>query len=127
MQGKTILIVDDEADMRDAISTTLTEVGATVITAVDGNDGLSQALEHHPDLILMDINMPHLDGHAAVEKLREDLWGQTARVIYLTAYSDAENVVRAVERGSEEYIVKTNMSLEDLVAKCKHVLFDYTD
>ncbi len=80
-------------------------------------------LREHPDVILMDIMMPKLNGHEAVQKIREDAWGQHAKIIFLTSQSAAENVVHAVESGSEAYIVKPHTSLAEIVVKVREVLY----
>lgn len=123
MSTATILTVEDDADLREAICTGLQDAGFTVLQAQDGGEGVRLALSEHPDLILMDIMMPELNGHQAVEKIRNDSWGKNARVIYLTSLSDAENVVHAVEHGSEEYIVKPHTSLKEIIEKVNEVIF----
>lgn len=111
----TVLLADDDANIRDMYSTAFTAAGINVITAVDGTECVELALKHHPDAILVDILMPKMDGHTAVSKIRLDDWGKTARVVYLTNLSDAENVVTAVKQGTEKYIVKANTSLKEVV------------
>lgn len=125
MEGKTVLVVDDEADLREALSTALSGAGATVLEAKDGEEGYEIAQREHPDVILMDINMPGMSGHDVVQKLRIDPWGNTVPVIYLTSNSDAANIVEAVSSGGNEYIVKSNMSLKDVIDKCKQALLGY--
>lgn len=111
----TVLLADDDANIRDVYSTAFTTAGINVLTAVDGQECVELALKHHPDAILVDILMPGMDGHTAVSKIRLDDWGKTARVVYLTNLSDAENVVTAVKQGTEKYIVKANTSLKEVV------------
>lgn len=120
-----ILVIDDEVDLREALATALQGAGFEVLTADNGESGVEIAIAEKPDLILMDINMPELSGHQVVDKLRIDPWGRTARVVYLTANSDPKNVVEAVGRGGEEYIVKSNTSLAEVVAKVKQVYHKY--
>ena len=62
---KSILLIEDEADMRDAIATALSNADFHVITAENGQDGLEKAIEHEPDLIMLDLLMPIMDGQAA--------------------------------------------------------------
>lgn len=122
METATILTVEDDSDLREAIAAALGNAGFTVLSAANGAEGVTLALKHHPDVILMDINMPELNGHEAVEKIREDVWGQHAKVIFLTSLSAAENIVHAVESGSEAYIVKPHTSLSEIVQKVREVL-----
>lgn len=115
MTKTVVLIVEDDEDILELYSTAFTQVGITVLKAKNGLEGVKLALEHHPDAILMDIMMPIMNGHDAIEKIRLDTWGRNAKVIYLTNMSDAENVFLAVEQGSEEYIIKANTPVKEVV------------
>lgn len=115
MQSGTVLIVDDDAILRELYKTAFTSAGVSVLTASSGAEGAELALAHHPDAILMDILMPEMNGHEAVSRIRRDDWGKTAKIIYLTNLSDAENVVNAVEHGSDAYIVKANTDVKEVV------------
>jgi len=117
MNRKLVLICEDDDELREAIATGLSDANFDILTARNGEEGVSLALSHHPDLILMDILMPQVNGHEAVEQIRADEWGRKSKIIFLTALSDAENVVRAVEQGSDSFLVKDHTSLEDLVRK----------
>jgi DNA-binding response OmpR family regulator len=115
MTNTTILIVEDDESIRELYATAFTAAGINVLQAGDGQTGAAMALAHHPSAILMDIMMPGLPGHEAVRKIRLDPWGRYAKVIYLTNMSDAENVFLAVEQGSEEYIIKSNTPVKEVV------------
>ncbi len=115
MTNSTVLIADDDESMREMYSTAFSAAGINVIIATNGNQCVELALKHHPNAILVDILMPELNGHEAVSKIRLDEWGKTAKVVYLTNMSDAENVVHAVEQKTEKYIVKANTSLKEVV------------
>lgn len=121
-EKKTILVVDDEKDLRDALVTILSDEGFNVLTAQDGDEGLQMAFEHKPDLILLDLVMPKLDGYAVLDRLRADEWGKDANVFLLTVLDDIDSVTRAVEHGGLEYFVKTDWRLEDIVKKVKEKL-----
>lgn len=125
MAHKTVLIVEDDADLRDALTTALENESYTVITAHDGIEGYKVALKEHPDVILLDILMPNMNGHEALERIRNDPWGKDAKVIFLTSFSDAENVVYAVDKGSEKYIVKSQVSLKEIITKVKQTIHGY--
>ena len=114
-----ILVVEDDTELRSAIATSLSAAGFEVLEAVDGEAGAKLALKEHPDVTLLDIMMPKLNGHETLKKIRNDPWGVKAKVIFLSALSDAENIVHAVEGGSEEYIVKSHTSLKEIVNKVK--------
>jgi len=116
---KTILVVDDEKDLRDALSTVLIDEGFEVLTAEDGREGVSSAFRHHPDLILLDVVMPNLGGLEALKELRADEWGKDVKVIVLTVLEDMENISEVVEHGGLDYLIKTDWKLEDIVKKIK--------
>lgn len=121
MSSIKVLTVEDDTDLREAITMALENAGFEVFSAKNGAEGVQQALTHHPDVILMDVMMPIMNGHEAVDKIRNDAWGKNAKVIFLTSLSDAENVVHAVSQGSGDYLVKPHTSLEDIVNKVKLV------
>jgi len=115
MTKATALIVEDDKNIRDLYGDAFAIAGIQVLKATNGSEGVDLALAHHPDVILMDIMMPVMDGHTAVSKIRRDPWGKSAKVIFLTNMSDAEDVVHAVEEGSDEYIIKANASVKEVV------------
>lgn len=115
MSIPTVLIVDDDENIRELYSDAFTNAKINVLIASNGAEGVSLALQHHPNAILMDVMMPVMDGHVAVNNIRKDAWGKTATVVYLTNMSDAENVIHAVEQGSSEYIIKANLTPKEVV------------
>lgn len=123
MDTKTILIVEDEQSLRELYSDAFSAAGLEVITATNGAEGVVLALKEHPAIILMDIMMPgDLNGHEAVAKIRADQWGRSAKIIFLTNMSDAENVVEAVENGSIDYIIKANVTPKEMVNQVRMAL-----
>jgi len=82
---KTILVVDDEKDLLDLIEYNLKKEGFNVLKAENGEEGIERAKEFHPDLVLMDIMMPKMDGMEAVEKMRKDDELKSIPIIFLTA------------------------------------------
>ena len=119
---KTVLLIEDDHDLATLLGNALKEAGLEVLHADDGALGLSLALKHHPDLILLDIVLPTMDGLVVLEKLREDTWGKDASVIILTNLSNEERVSAAIEGGVYEYLTKENWKMEDVVAKVKQRL-----
>ena len=115
----TVLIIDDEVDLRDALKTALEYQNFLVHTAEDGEVGLKTALEIKPDLILLDITMPKMDGVAVLRALRADEWGKQVKVIVMTALDDLSKVAEVVEAGGDEYLVKSDSTLESIVQKVK--------
>lgn len=124
---KKILIVEDEEIMLKALVEKFSSEGFEVVQAIDGEEGLKKALHEKPDIILLDILLPKMDGMAVLKKLREDAWGKYAKVILLTNVSDAETVALGAEFGAGEgevyeYLVKTDWTLDEVVQKVKNRL-----
>ena len=118
--NKKILIVEDEAPLRNAVSDILTFEGFDVFRAKNGQEGLDLALAEHPDLILLDLMMPVMDGLTMLEKLRQDPeYGKDAQVILLTNINDPEKVAQATEAGSYDFLVKSDWNIEDVVKEIK--------
>ncbi len=127
MEQKCILIVDDDTELREAIAGSLGAEGYIVDTATDGAEGLQKALDTHPDLILLDIGMPKMNGHEVLAKLRRDSWGKTANVLLLTNFDDATNIAQGVELKSDDYLIKSGTDLKTIAAKVKQHLAGYHD
>lgn len=123
MEQKTILLVDDDMVLREMYRFAFSEAGLNVLTAKDGDEAITLALEHHPTIILMDIDMPHLDGYEAMKKIREDAWGRTAKVIYLTNYSAPINVYEAVSLKPEDYIMKASHDIKEIVNRVRTAMY----
>ncbi|MBN2094202.1 MAG: response regulator [Candidatus Zambryskibacteria bacterium] len=119
---KTVLIIDDDSNLRKVLVDKLSLSGFKVVGAGDGEEGLNKALEIHPDIILLDILMPKMDGWAVLGSLRSDEWGKNAKIIMLTAVEDAKAVAKAVEDGSFSYIIKTENSMNEMIEKIEDVL-----
>ena len=119
---KKILVVDDDDNLRGVLMDKLNISGFETFEARDGEEGLKKSLELHPDVILLDVVMPKMNGWNMLEKLREDDWGKAVRVIMLTVLENTDSVARAMEKGSYEYIIKTNHSLDDVVKKVEKAL-----
>lgn len=112
---KKILIVEDEIDLCDIIADQFKHESFDVLVARDGEEGLAMATKHHPDIILLDIVMPKMDGLTMLQKLREDKWGENANVILLTNLSDNEKVAEAMKNKTYDYLVKSDWNIKDVV------------
>ena len=122
MDKKIVLVVEDDRNIRDLYVSALEMEDLEVHGAENGVEGVTLALALHPDLILMDIVMPNMDGHSAVEEIRKDDWGKDAHILYLTNKNDADNLVKATELGTDEYVLKINTPIKELVQKVKDKL-----
>jgi DNA-binding response OmpR family regulator len=119
---KKVLIVEDESTIIKALSSKLESDNLSVLLAVDGEEGLSKALSEHPDLILLDLIMPKMDGLTMLAKLREDKWGKQVPVIILTNLTDAKTETEAMKKGVHEYLIKTDWTIEDVMKKVNEKL-----
>ena len=120
--AKKILIVDDEEMILEPLSEKFNDEGFEVATAADGEEGLAKALEIIPDLILLDVVMPKMNGLEMLAKLRKEEKGKNIQVIVFTNVNETEKIEEAVADGASEYLVKVDWSLEDLVKKVKNKL-----
>ena len=117
----TILVIDDEVDILDLLEMILELEGYCVITAGDGNQGLQLAKTHRPDLILLDLMMPGMDGYAVVEMLKAKPDLATIPVIMLTALAQVNERIQGLTAGAEDYITKPFES-QELVLRIESVL-----
>ncbi|MBC9785962.1 response regulator transcription factor [Heliobacterium chlorum] len=113
-----LLIVEDEVKLRDNISHFLASEGFSVITAADGLEALKIVREESPDLLLLDIMLPELNGIQICKIVRQE---SAVPVIMLTALGDEENVLSGLEQGADDYIVKP-FRMRELVARIRAVL-----
>lgn len=120
--SKKILVIEDEAPLLQVLIDKITSEGFSVLGAKNGEEGLELALKEHPDLILLDIIMPVMDGMSMLYELRKDPWGNSVPVILLTNLSDAERVAEALRLKVYDFLVKSDWKLEDLVKKVKEKL-----
>ncbi len=120
-----ILVVDDEKDLRDALRTMLESAGYSVVEAADGEEGLKLAEQEKPDLILLDIMMPKMDGHQVLNLLRQKPWGLHIHVLILTNADDPHNIAQGVGLHSDDYIIKSQTSLKDILTRVKQHLAGY--
>jgi len=114
-----ILIIEDELPMRTALQDVLQAEGYRVMAAPDGEIGLRRAMEEKPDLILLDIMMPRLDGYAVCQELRR--LSNPVLVLMLTAKGQIEDRVNGLDAGADDYLVKP-FSTEELLARVRALL-----
>jgi len=105
-QQQRILVVDDSEDMRDLLQRLLERAGYRVVVAEDGQASLTQARLHHPDLVLMDLSLPDMDGWEAVAHLRKMREFRTIPIIAVTAHVSAREEARAMAAGCTAHIGK---------------------
>ncbi len=103
---KKILVIDDAEFILESTSTLLRFEGYDVETACDGEEGVKQALETKPDLILCDISMPKMDGYGVLENIRKNSITATTPFIFLTAFTEKSNMRAGMEKGADDFLVK---------------------
>ena len=115
---ETILVVDDEASIRRILETRLSMIGYNVITACDGNEALECFRNVEPDLVVLDVMMPKLDGYGVCQELRTE---SDVPIVMLTALGDVADRITGLELGADDYVVKP-FSPKELEARIRCVL-----
>ncbi len=118
MNGRRILVIDDEPDLRKILADTLTSHGYVVETAENGVEGLRKGALFLPDLVLLDIMMPEMDGFSVYDRLRERPAGLTCPIIFLTARREIADKLHGFEQGAVDYITKP-FHMKELLARVK--------
>lgn len=104
LDGKKILVIDDDPHQRELVRHIFSESGAQLYTAPDGSEGLRQFYDQQPDLVILDLMMPKLDGWAVCEQIRQ--MSNNVPIIMLTALNGEEDIVRGLESGAVDFITK---------------------
>ena len=102
----TILLIDDEPDILEFLKYNYKKEGYIVKTAADGDEGIKKAIKHTPDLILLDVMMPELDGMETCRQLRKMKQFQETIIIFLTARGEEYSEVAGFDAGADDYITK---------------------
>ena len=119
---KTILFIEDEAALQKTLGETLRSEGFQVISALDGEQGLRMAEEEKPDLILLDLVLPKMNGFEVLKRLKQEKETKGIPVIVLTNLEQAKDVDKVIELGGTTYLIKSDYSLEDLTTKIKQII-----
>ena len=123
-QRKIILIIEDEQPMSTVLTDSLGESGYITIQAKNGQEGLILALQRHPDLILLDLLMPKMDGLTMIGRLRQNTWGKRVPVIILTNMNpDSDETLQAIIKDQPSYyLIKSDTKLDEIVSRVREVL-----
>jgi len=114
-----LLVVEDEPNIRELLATSLRFAGFEVHVAADGATALKQAAEHDPDLLVLDVMLPDMDGFTVTRKLRDS--GRIMPIVFVTARDSVEDKVKGLTVGGDDYVTKP-FSLEEVVARIRAVL-----
>jgi len=121
MTRERILVVEDEADLREVLSYNLSREGFKVSTASDGGEGVRAALTEKPDLILLDLMLPDIDGLEVCRRVRQDPNVGATPIIMVTAKDEETDVILGLGLGADDYIAKP-FSVKEVIARVKAVL-----
>jgi len=117
-----ILFIEDETALQRTLSAVMEQAGHIVTNAYDGENGLELAQEAVPDLILLDLILPKMDGFSVLEKLKGDEKTKDIPVIVLTNLESVDDVEKVIGLGATTYLVKANYDLDDIAGKINEVL-----
>ncbi|MBI2020962.1 response regulator [Candidatus Giovannonibacteria bacterium] len=117
-----ILVVEDDKFLRDLIVQKLNKEGFFATEAIDGEEGLKNAKEKKPDLILLDLILPGVDGFEVLRRLKADSQTQAIPVIVLSNLGQKEDMDRAIASGAEEFMVKAHFTPGEIISKIKEIL-----
>lgn len=119
---RTVLIIEDDQIILEMYRDKFQVSRWGVITALNGEDGLNAAFRHHPDLILLDLAMPKMDGMTVMKHLREDSWGETVPVIILTNLNIDGKILEGIIKNKPTYsLMKANTTPDDVLAKASDI------
>ncbi len=119
---KTILIVEDESSLLRALDIKMLDSGFKVLVASDGETGLKMIKVNKPDLVLLDLLMPKMDGFTVLEKAKKDPKTKDIPIIALSNLGEKENIEKAMKLGAVAYFVKAETDLGQLIKKIKSKL-----
>ncbi len=118
-ESARLLVVDDEPNIRELLSASLRFAGFEVRAAADGREAITAAREFDPDLVVLDVMLPGMDGFEVLRKMRAE--GRTLPVLFLTARDETEDKITGLTLGGDDYVTKP-FSLEEVVARIRAVL-----
>jgi two-component system phosphate regulon response regulator PhoB/two-component system alkaline phosphatase synthesis response regulator PhoP len=119
-----VLLVEDDKMLADMYVTKFSKEGMEILKADDGAKGLAMAKQHKPDLILLDIIMPKLDGFAVLRELKKDPDMSSTHILLLTNLGQSEDVEKGKQLGADDYFIKANHTPAEIVEKVKYLLIN---
>ncbi len=117
-----ILIIEDDRFLRELMARKLTQVNYEVVEAVDGEDGLQKIAEKKPDLVLLDLILPGIDGFKVLSKVKETPNLSSIPIIILSNLGQREDIERGLKLGAVDFLVKANFTPNEIVEKIKRLL-----
>jgi len=120
--AKTILVIEDDKFLRELISRKLTGEGFDVLEAVDGEEGIKKIKEGKPDLVLLDLILPSIDGFEVLTRVRDDPEVSSIPVIILSNLGQREEVEKGLKLGAIDYLIKAHFTPGEIIEKIKNAL-----
>ncbi len=118
----TILIIEDDVFLSELMSKKLEESGFKVIKAIDGQEGLEKVVSAKPDLILLDLILPGIDGFEVLKKIKDDPQSSSIPVIVLSNLGQREDIERGFDLGAQDYLVKAQFTPDEIIDRVKKPL-----
>ena len=122
MNSKKILIIEDDDFLRQLISQKMSSEGFAVSLAVDGSDGIEKTKDIMPDLILLDLLLPTVDGFEVLSKIKSDPATNSIPVVILSNLGQQDEINKGLKAGAKDYLVKAQLTPEEIVEKVKLLL-----
>ncbi|MBL7142297.1 MAG: response regulator [Candidatus Pacebacteria bacterium] len=120
--AKKILIIEDDKFLRDLISQKLLKEGFDIAQAVDGEDGIKKIKEENPDLILLDLILPGIDGFEVLTQMKADQNLASIPVIILSNLGQKEDIEKGLKLGANDFLIKAHFTPGEIIEKIKNVL-----
>lgn len=118
-----ILLIEDDESLIETYKAKFEQEGFTLSVEKDGEEGLKSALAHHPDIVLLDIRIPTMDGMTVMKKLREDKWGEKVPIIIVTNFDiNDRRISEIVADHPAYYLLKADTTLDEMVDRVREVL-----
>lgn len=120
--AKKILIIEDDKFLRELISKKLTKEGFEILEAMDGEEGLRKAKEEKPNLVLLDLILPGIDGFEVLARIKEDTKVSNIPIIILSNLGQRDDIERGMKLGAVDYLIKAHFTPSEIIEKVKTVL-----
>lgn len=120
--AKKILIIEDDKFLRELIAKKLVKDGYDTVEAIDGEEGVKKVREEKPDLILLDLILPGIDGFEVLARIKEDTAVSRIPVIILSNLGQREDVERGLELGAADYLIKAHFTPGEIIEKIREIL-----
>lgn len=122
MEQKTVLIIEDSVYLAESLVDMLEMNGHIALVAKNGREGIEIALAQHPDLVLLDIRLPDIDGYEVYRNIRDDKWGKKANIVILTASESIENISKNIDLPKDHVLFKPDWSMRDLLTHIEGII-----